>query len=135
MGAGRPADALVAYRTALELDPGYASALTNVGVLQFQRGELDAAIESFEASLEVAPESADTLTNLAYALDAKGDRAAAVARFEEALALEPRHFQAHNNLGMTLYELVGRTRPAPPSRARWSSGPTTARRTSTWRSS
>lgn len=52
---GRPDDAEVAYRRALDIDPRYPLALKHLGVLLQERGELDAAAECFRQLLAADP--------------------------------------------------------------------------------
>lgn len=66
--------ALDLYRKAVALQPGYAQAHCNIGVIHKERGDLQAAISSYEAALAAAPSFQIVRTNLAIALTDLGTK-------------------------------------------------------------
>ena len=48
--------AITCYRRALELDPGFFEALSNIGAALKQKGDLDGAIDSFKQALKIKPD-------------------------------------------------------------------------------
>ena len=102
-----PAQARAAYEKVLDLDPRHVDALTNLGRLLQEDGELEAAVVHYRRALEAAGGDAPTAAfNLGLALEDLGrDRAAADA-YGAALAADPGFADAHYNLSR-LYELSG----------------------------
>jgi tetratricopeptide (TPR) repeat protein len=87
------------------LEPTYAEALNNLGILRLDRGRLETAIASFEQALAARPDYAEAHTNLGRALLALERTREAVACFERAIAIRPELAEAHNNLGTALAAL------------------------------
>ncbi len=82
--AGRAADAVAHYETALRLEPAYAAAHYNLAGALLQLGRAEAAVGHYEAALRLEPGSADTHVNLAAALIRLGRGADAVRHYEAA---------------------------------------------------
>lgn len=111
--AGDFAKAAEQYEKALELDPQYVDAMTNLGVAYYSLGQLDKAIEQYTKAIEIAPGDADIRSNLAAAHVQKnqstGDPAElekAVEQYEKAVELNPDLAEAHFGLGV-IYALQG----------------------------
>lgn len=84
----RAHDELVAlYDRALQIHPGNAQILTNYGVLEAVRGDINAAIERLSAAVESDPDLANARKNLA-------DLLAVESRWEESI----RHLEALERL-------------------------------------
>jgi FkbM family methyltransferase len=62
--AGRIEDAQKAFDTALEINPANVSALNNLGVLSWHKGDANKAIESFHQVLKLDPGNEDANHNL-----------------------------------------------------------------------
>ena len=103
--AGTLDEAEALYRRVLDLDPQEPNALTNIGTICFQRGQLEAGIPFLEASLKAKPAQPNALSNLANGLTMLGRFAEARTACEQAVALQPDNADAHNNLGNALREL------------------------------
>ena len=60
-----------AFRKALSINPHYADAYTNIGLVFFHRGDLNSAVQNWEEALRIHPQS-----NVAqvYLKLAKGER-------------------------------------------------------------
>ena len=102
--AGRVDDAVEQYRKAVELNPGYMEAYSNLGNALRQQGRLDEAMAHCRKALEIQPQSARTHRILGLALAGSGRLDEAIAQFQEALAIEPECAEAHNDLGAALLE-------------------------------
>ncbi|MEO5960257.1 MAG: tetratricopeptide repeat protein [Opitutaceae bacterium] len=102
--AGRPADAVSEYETALRLEPGYAAAHFNLANALLQLGRVPEAVTHYEAELRAAPNSADTHANLAAALIQLGRRTEAIAHFETATRLGALTAVEQLRFGRTLAE-------------------------------
>lgn len=101
------------YEKALEIDPQYVDAMTNLGVAYYNLGQLDKAIEQYSKAIELAPGDADIRSNLAAAHVQKhqssGDQEElnrALEQYEKAIELNPDLAEAHFGLGV-IYALQG----------------------------
>ncbi len=99
-----------AYRKAIELDPGLATAVTNLGNLRLVAGDRDEAEALYRRAMAADPSQAEAPYNLAYLLVERGEHQGAVGLFEKAIALRPDFAEAHFNLAMALSELGQRER-------------------------
>jgi tetratricopeptide (TPR) repeat protein len=95
-----PAQAEAHYRRALELDPRFAAAWTNLGNVLSVRGALGEARECYEKALFLDPEQPEARYNLANLLFDVGDVDRALAEYQRVLALCPEFSDAHFNLGL-----------------------------------
>lgn len=80
-------------------------ALTTIGVIYFNKGDLDRAEEYFEQSLKVNPALVYTHNELGKLYVAQGKLADAVEEFEIAVTGYPVYDEAHYNLGITYLKL------------------------------
>ena len=101
---GRCNDAEAAYRRALQIAPGHAGALHNLGVLQAARSDHRAAISCFDAAIASVPSYASAHYNRGVALVALADRRGAIEAFLRTVALAPDHYEAHRALGFLWLE-------------------------------
>jgi tetratricopeptide (TPR) repeat protein len=90
------------WRTTIAKDPGSWMAYNNLGVVQFEKGETDDAIEKYRRSLQLHPDYPEALYNLGSALLEKGDVDQAINLCEEASKLQPTDPDAHVVLGNAL---------------------------------
>lgn len=102
--AGRFAEAALAYRQILAVDPNHADALHLLGLVALHDGDYAQATELIMRALS-QHESEIFYGNLGNALAARGMRAAAVESFRQAIALNGDYIPAHNNLGNMLRDL------------------------------
>ena len=100
--AGNLAQAEAIYRQVLQAAPANASALHLMGVLVYQKGSHDAAIQYLCQSLTSDPTDASSHCHLGLAYRAAGKLDEAVASYRQALHLKPDYAEAHNNLGFAL---------------------------------
>ena len=90
--AGRLADAAVCYGQAVREAPDNAAARLNLGYVQLEAGELEAARSSLERAVSLAGEPAQRAEAqyfLARALRGAGDDGAALSAYEAALDAQP----------------------------------------------
>ena len=104
-GEGKIDAAIEAFRRAISIDPQYAAAHHNLGILLRRQGQFDEAIESYTRATAIQPDFVEAHYNLGNALFDLGDLDAAVASYHKALAIKPDFAQAHNNLGNALIKL------------------------------
>ena len=94
--------ALDHYREALQDNPKYADALTNLGHLLLITGHGGDSIPYLQQAIDVKPNLAEAQNNLAMALAQQGRVAEAVTHWEEALRIKPDYAEPHNNLGIVM---------------------------------
>ena len=94
-----------AYARVLQLRPNQPDALHMLGILQFQSGRRDEAIELLRAATELSPEKSAFHTDLAMALLAHDRLQDAVDAYRRALELNPNQAEAWSNLGNALFRL------------------------------
>jgi tetratricopeptide (TPR) repeat protein len=95
-------EAVDAYEQVLAIDPGYAAAWNNLGLLQHRMGHYERAGDCYRAAFdagEVCPQAAFNLGSLHEDL---GDLGAAIAWYRRALEIEPDYADAHFNLAGVL---------------------------------
>ena len=62
--------ALKTFERALHIDPRNTETLNNIGVIQWELGDRNAAVETFQTVLMVKPDDPDALSNLSDAVTA-----------------------------------------------------------------
>ncbi|HYV39602.1 MAG TPA: tetratricopeptide repeat protein [Gemmataceae bacterium] len=100
--AGNLQGAEAIYRQILQADPMQPDALHFLGVIAYQVGKHDIAIDFMKKSIELTPLNEAYHSNLGLAYQAAGRLDEAVAANREALRIKPDSPQAYNNLGNTL---------------------------------
>jgi tetratricopeptide (TPR) repeat protein len=95
-------EAIEAYRRVVALDPGYAAAWNNLGLLLHRLGKYAEARGSYEAALKQDPGCAEAAYNLGSLDEDCGDVDAAVAEYRRAIGLSPDYADAHFNLAAAL---------------------------------
>ena len=95
-------DAVAAYRRVVAIDPTYAAAWNNLGLLLHRMGKLDAAGEAYAAALEQDAACCEAVYNLGSLAEDRGDLEGAVRCYERALELSPDYGDAHFNLAGAL---------------------------------
>jgi tetratricopeptide (TPR) repeat protein len=105
-GAGRLRQAEAIYQQILDNAPDHPVALQLLGIVTYQAGNSEDAIELITKALTIKPDYAEANYNLGNILKELGRLDEAVARYEKALAIQPNYAEAHTNLGATL-QLLG----------------------------
>ena len=99
---GDTAAAEAIYREVLSTAPDHPQAQHFLGVIHYQRRELDAALPLLERSVAAVPNEPEFHNNLGLALAAANREDEAIAAYRAALALKADHAVAWNNLGLAL---------------------------------
>ena len=99
------------YRRILAIVPGHPDALHYLGLLQFQRGRPEAAVELITQAVGKAADCPDFHSNLGNINTALGNLEAAAGSYCRALELDPQRADFHNNLGV-LHRITGRLEEA-----------------------
>jgi tetratricopeptide (TPR) repeat protein len=108
-----PADAIVSYRRALELDPKLAIARRQLGALLRRSGREREAEQEYRTGLRGAPRDTQLLLGLADVLVARGDVAAGIQVVRAGLTEDPQNTQIRMYLAVWLRN-VGRHAEAEP---------------------
>ncbi len=96
--------ACTSLNVAVELHPGFVSALNTVGDLSFKAGNYPVAIELYTSSLQQGADQPDVLFRLGASYWFVGDWAEAIHPFEKYVKLVPDDPKGWNNLGVVLRE-------------------------------
>ncbi len=99
---GDAAAAEAIYREVLAIAPDHPQAQHFLGVIHYQRRELDAALPLLERSVASVANEPEFHNNLGLALAAADREAEAIAAYRAALAINDDHAVAWNNLGLGL---------------------------------
>jgi arylsulfatase A-like enzyme/Flp pilus assembly protein TadD len=100
--AGRAADAMRAFRRALELDSTSGLAHQNIGTLHLHAGDLASAEAALREALSIDPTLAGAYTTLGVVLGKTGRGPEAVEAWKRAVDIEPTEFDALYNLTLEL---------------------------------
>jgi len=100
--AGRHAEAAALYRLALDADPNEPTALYLYGLLNFETGQVEAALDLMRRVVEVRPNHAQARFTLANLLLWRGEFEAAIAAYRAVIELRPDHLAARLGLASAL---------------------------------
>ena len=95
-------DAIDAYRRVVTIDPSYAAAWNNLGLLLHRMGRYDEAREAYDTAVAQDPECAEAAYNLGSLAEDEGDVEAAITQYRRALEVSPDYADAHFNLAAAL---------------------------------
>lgn len=103
--------AIRAYQKALEVRPGNAAVMVNLGLAQAYSGDFHGAVATLRQAIALDPRLPLAWLNLGFSLDNLGDAAGAEAAYRQAVAANPSEPLAHFNLGAMLLR-QGQLQPA-----------------------
>jgi tetratricopeptide (TPR) repeat protein len=101
---GNPSAAIPHYRKALEIDPKFLAAISNMGVALAACDRDGEAIAEYEKALAIKPDSATVYCNLGNLLARRRQYVAAIADFRRALEFWPKDVTTRRNLAIALSE-------------------------------
>ncbi len=104
--AGDWARAEILSRKCLDADPANITAMSNMGVVEERRGNLDRAAEWYERAIRIDPRRVQVLYNLSVVRWRQGDWKRVVPLLEQILRLEPGHELARRYLPQAQQRLV-----------------------------
>jgi tetratricopeptide (TPR) repeat protein len=113
-GQRRWAQAEVAYRRALALQPTHVEAHNRLALTLAEQGHLLPAIEALRQALALDPQAAHLLNNLGYLQLQAGERDDAVSTLRRAVELNPHSTTAKANLRAALTTRAAASPDAPP---------------------
>jgi predicted O-linked N-acetylglucosamine transferase (SPINDLY family) len=100
--AGRLPQAEQIYRAVLRLEPDNPEALHLLGLIAYQVGRHDMAVEHMDHAIRLNPQEPTYHNNLGLVHRAQGRLDRAIASFREAVRLHPHFAGGHGNLGTAL---------------------------------
>jgi tetratricopeptide (TPR) repeat protein len=95
-------DAVTAYRRVVAIDPTYAAAWNNLGLLLHRMGKYDEARDAYAAALQQDARCHEAVYNLGSLAEDRNDVDEAVRCYRRALDLSPDYADAHFNLAGAL---------------------------------
>jgi tetratricopeptide (TPR) repeat protein len=95
-------DAIIAYRRVVAIDPTYAAAWNNLGLLLHRMGRYDEAEGAYASALEQDPNCCEAAYNLGSLHEDRGAAENAILDYRRALELSPDYADAHFNLAGAL---------------------------------
>ena len=95
-------EAIDAYRRVVEIDPTYAAAWNNLGLLLHRMGHYDDAQEAYATALAQDERCCQAAYNLGSLHEDRGDVELAIRHYRLALELAPDYADAHFNLAAAL---------------------------------
>ena len=95
-------DAIDAYRRVVAIDPTYAAAWNNLGLLLHRMGRYAEARTAYDHALKESPECAEAAYNLGSLNEDTGDVDEAIRCYRRALDVSPDYADAHFNLAGAL---------------------------------
>ena len=110
--SARPVEAMEQLRKAVEVDPDFRDAHSNLGVQLLKSGRPNEALGQFQVALRIGPASAMLYTNLAAALAAMQQLDAAESAVRIALKMDASNAKAQYLLGHMLAVQPGREKEA-----------------------
>ena len=108
-------DALEAYQRVVTLDPSYAAAWNNLGLLLHRMGRYDEARAAYDTAVVRDPTCAEAAYNLGSLAEDQGDVELGIAHYRRALEVSPDYADAHFNLAAAL----ARTGRGPDAVVHW----------------
>jgi tetratricopeptide (TPR) repeat protein len=95
-------EAIEAYRRVVAIDPTYAAAWNNLGLLLHRMGQYEKARSAYGSALVQDPHCAEAAYNLGSLDEDCGDVEGAIAQYRNALQISPDYADAHFNLAAAL---------------------------------
>ncbi len=117
--AGRLQAAEQTYRQILAVEPDHAEALHLLGVIAYQLGKHQVAIECIGRAIGLKGTNAAFHSNLGAAFKEQGKLEEAIACYRRALELKPDYAEAHNNLALLSGTRGSWTRRSPAAAGHW----------------
>ena len=108
LGDPRFVAAIAAYERAVDLDPNFAAAWTNLGSLLALTADLDRARDCFDQALRTDPDQPEAQCNLAELALRAGEIDVAISGFRQVLRTDPDQLEAHYGLARALLEVGGK---------------------------
>ncbi|MBL4782911.1 MAG: tetratricopeptide repeat protein [Porticoccaceae bacterium] len=99
---GENHQAIASYNNALKIQPKFAEALFNLGLLKHDEGALKAAVDHLTAAIKIQPQNPTFHNAIGVIHQERGDLELAETAYKHALMLDNTYFKALHNLGALL---------------------------------
>ena len=99
------AEAEEQYKLAVAANPSDEKAITRLGDIGVERGDLDGAANSYKQALAIAPNDADALIGLSRVYTEKNDAQSAAPLLERVVKADAANVQAHYRLSVVYRKL------------------------------
>ncbi|KAL6507753.1 hypothetical protein OROGR_023948 [Orobanche gracilis] len=103
--AGNSQEGLQKYYEAIAIDPHYAPAYYNLGVVYSEMMQFDMALNCYERAATERPMYAEAYCNMGVIYKNRGDLESAIACYERCLTVSPNFEIANNNMAIALTDL------------------------------
>jgi len=104
-GQGKLEEAKQGYQVILSIHPNHTNAMTMLGTVYLQQGQLEAGVPIVQRSLQLNNAQPDAYSNLGNALNSLNRHAEALASHDCAITLKPDFANGYSNRGNALYSL------------------------------
>ncbi len=104
VNATDPDEKMGFYTIAIQLQPDYATAFYNRGLVRDGKGDRDGAIADYTEAIRLKPDLASAFVNRGNTRKARGDLAGALGDYTEAIRLQPDSTRAYSGRGLVLSE-------------------------------
>ena len=94
--------AFEAYKKAIYINPNFAEAHNNMGIILKDQGNLEEAIEAYNKALAIKPDFAEAYNNMGNALQEQGKLEEAMEAYAKSLTIKPDNADAYYNMGNAL---------------------------------
>jgi len=94
--------AIFHYKEALKINPKFATALSNLGLTLYHKGNYEEAVSYFTKALKINPQKIDTRMDLANILFLQEKPEKAISQYREILKIDHENANAHYNLAYIL---------------------------------
>ena len=84
-------DAIAQYQKAVKKDPKFWPAINNIGLVSYESGDVNGAIQNWQRAISIDPKAAEPTLAIAAALFAQGKQAEAFTIAEKAILLDNRY--------------------------------------------
>jgi tetratricopeptide (TPR) repeat protein len=88
------------YSEAIQLNPNYADAYNNRGVIWHKKGDQDKAIADFNIAIQLNPNFAEAYNNRGGSWLLKGNNVEALVDYDKAIQLNSNYTEAYGNRGL-----------------------------------
>jgi len=102
LGATDPERAISHYKAALRIHPNYVTALCNLGLILYQKGDYEQAASYFTKALSFDPRKIDTRMDLSNIFFLQGKPERAISQYKDILKTNYENADAHYNLACIL---------------------------------